>query len=86
MGNRQSYQNLQRRVLDPTLLQAGLPHLTWHHLRYNCGSYLLSENVPVPMVSRILGHAHAGITMALYARELEEDAEQVRAAMAQFGS
>ena len=29
------------RVLTPLLKKAGLPHLTWHHLRHNAGSYLL---------------------------------------------
>ena len=84
-GNRQSYQNLQKRVLAPMLNRVGLPYLSWHHLRYNCGSYLLSENVPVPMVSKILGHANPAITMSIYAHELQEDAEQVRTAMAKFG-
>lgn len=83
-GNRQSYQNLQRRVLEPMLVRVGLPRLSWHHLRYNCGSYLLSEGVPIPTVSKILGHAHPGITLSIYARELEEDSEQVRTAMARF--
>ena len=67
------------------LNRVGLPYLSWHHLRYNCGSYLLSENVPVPMVSKILGHANPAITMSIYAHELQEDAEQVRTAMAKFG-
>ena len=84
-GNRHSYTNLQRHVLEPLLVRVGLPHLSWHHLRYNCGSYLLSERVPITMVSKILGHANPAITMAIYAYELEEDAEQVRTAMARFG-
>jgi hypothetical protein len=37
------------------------------------------------MVSKILGHANPAITMAIYAFELAEDAEQVRTAMARFG-
>ncbi|MQF70397.1 hypothetical protein FIL92_00220 [SAR202 cluster bacterium AD-812-D07_MRT_10900m] len=48
-------------------------HLTWHHLRHNAGSYLLSENVPITAVSKILGHANPAITMNIYAHELEED-------------
>ena len=66
------------------LKELGLPYLTWHHLRYNAGSYLLSEHVPIPTVSKILGHANPAITMAIYARELVEDKEQVREAMAKF--
>jgi len=85
VGNVQSYQNLQKRVLTPMLEEAGLPHLTWHHLRHNAGSYLLSENVPITAVSKILGHSNPAITMSLYAHELKEDFEQVRVAMAKIG-
>jgi len=84
-GNRQSYTNLQVRLLEPMLVEAGVPRLSWHHLRHNCGSYLLSENVPITMVSKILGHANPAITMSVYAHELPEDSEQVRTAMAKIG-
>ena len=83
-GKRGDKDNLQRWVLTPLLKEAGLPHLTWHHLRHNAGSYLLSENVPITLVSKILGHANPAITMAIYAHELKEDFEQVRVAMAKF--
>ena len=84
-GTRNDYGNLQKRVLTPLLKEAGLPHLTWHHLRYNAGSYLLSENVPITLVSKYLGHANPAITMAIYAHELPEDMELVRIAMAKIG-
>ena len=83
-GKRGDKDNLQRWVLTPLLKEAGLPHLTWHHLRHNAGSYLLSENVPITAVSKILGHANPAITMSIYAHELKEDFEQVRVAMAKF--
>ena len=76
-GNQNLLANLQIRVLTPLLKEAGLPHLTWHHLRHNAGSYLLSENVPITAVSKILGHANPAITMNIYAHELVEDLEQV---------
>ena len=83
-GNKNSYQNLQKRVLSPLLNEAGLPQLTWHHLRHNAGSYLLSESVPYTAVSKILGHANPSVTMSIYAHKLKEDLEQVRVAMAKF--
>jgi site-specific recombinase XerD len=83
-GKRGDKDNLQRWVLTPLLKEAELPHLTWHHLRHNAGSYLLSENVPITAVSKILGHANPAITMSIYAHELKEDFEQVRVAMAKF--
>ena len=84
-GKRGDKDNLQRWVLTPLLKEAGLPHLTWHHLRHNAGSYLLSENVPITAVSKILGHANPAVTMSIYAHELKEDFEQVRVAMAKIG-
>ena len=83
-GKRGDKDNLQKYVLTPLLKEAGLPHFTWHHLRHNAGSYLLSENVPITAVSKILGHANPAITMGIYAHELPEDLEQVRVAMAKF--
>lgn len=85
VGNRGDKDNLQKYVLTPLLKEAGLRHLTWHHLRHNAGSYLLSENVPITVVSKILGHANPAITMSIYAHELKEDFEQVRVAMAKIG-
>tara|TARA_A100001037_G_C14606831_1_gene395503 strand:- start:181 stop:498 length:318 start_codon:yes stop_codon:yes gene_type:complete len=76
-GKRNSYQNLQRRVLTPLLKDAELPHLTWHHLRHNAGSYWLSKNVPITVVSKALGHANPAITMAIYAHVLQEDNKQI---------
>jgi len=80
--NRHSPEQVLRKLRQ--VEEAGLPHLTWHHLRHNAGSYLLSENVPITAVSKILGHANPAITMSIYAHELVEDLEQVRVAMAKF--
>jgi integrase len=62
---------------------SGTP-VTVYFAQNNAGSYLLSENVPITAVSKILGHANPAITMSIYAHELKEDFEQVRVAMAKF--
>jgi integrase len=36
-------------------------------LRHGTASLLLNQNVPVPVVSKYLGHANPGITMKVYA-------------------
>jgi integrase len=52
----------------PALRRADLPEtLTPHQLRHGTASLLLNQDVPVPMVSRYLGHANPGITMKIYA-------------------
>jgi integrase len=71
-------------MLTPLIKEAGLPHLTWHHLRHNAGSYLISEHVPITAVSKILGHKNVVTTLRVYAHELKEDFELVRQAMAKF--
>ncbi len=54
------------------LRKAGLPEsLTYHQLRHGAASLLLYQNVPVPVVSRYLGHANPGITMKVYAHLID---------------
>ena len=49
------------------LRKAGLPEsLTYHQLRHGAASLLLNQNVPVPVVSRYLGHANPDIAMKVY--------------------
>jgi integrase len=56
----------------PALRRAGLPQtLTPHQLRHGTASLLLNQNVPVPVVSRYLGHANPGITMKVYAHLID---------------
>src|SRR5215203_4853517 len=54
------------------LRKAGLPEsTTFHQLRHGTASLLLSENVPVPVVSKYLRHASPGITMTTYAHMID---------------
>jgi integrase len=59
-----------------------LPHLTPHGLRHLHASLLLSEGLSLPEVSQRLGHAHPGITMAVYAHALKRDDMAAAEAMA----
>lgn len=43
-----------------------LPPLTFHGLRHTCASVLLQAGVPMPVVSRMLGHSSIGITVDTY--------------------
>ena len=54
------------------LRKVGLPEsLTYHQLGHGAASLLLNQNVPVPVVSRYLGHANPGITMKVYAHLID---------------
>ena len=45
--------------------------LTPHQLRHGKASLLLNQNVPVPVVSRYLGHANPGVTMKIYVHMID---------------
>jgi len=44
-----------------------------HTLRHSHCSHLLSNGVPLPTVSKRLGHANTHITATLYSHALEKD-------------
>jgi len=72
-GNPINYSNFYTRHWKPALRAAGLSKaLTPHKLRHGAASLLLNENVPIPVVSKYLGHANPGITMKVYAHMIEE--------------
>ena len=48
----------------------GLPRMTPHGLRHLHASLLLAEGLPIPAVSKRLGHANAGVTMTVYAHAI----------------
>ena len=79
-------ENLRRYMFkDVKKLAEVSDKLTFHHLRHNTGSYLLSKNIPIPTVSKILGHANPSITMSVYAHELKVDDSAVREAFNLLG-
>ncbi len=56
----------------PMLKKARLPEsLTYHKLRHGAASLMLNQNVPVPVVSRYLGHSNPAITMRVYAHMID---------------
>jgi integrase len=64
--------NFYRWSWRPALRKAGLPEsLTPHQLRHGTASLLLNQNVPIPVVSKYLGHANPGITMKVYAHLID---------------
>jgi len=48
----------------------GLPRVTPHGLRHLHASLLLAEGLPLPAISRRLGHANTQVTAAIYAHAL----------------
>lgn len=53
--------------------KVGLPGIGLHSLRHSHASQLLSQGVPIPTVSKRLGHANPSITLRRYSHALESD-------------
>jgi integrase len=53
--------------------RAGLRGISLHSLRHSHASQLLSQSVPIPTVSKRLGHANPTITLKPYSHALESD-------------
>ena len=67
--------------------QAGIEDVRLHDLRHTMASHAVMNGVPVPVVSRMLGHSNVQMTMRyahLADRDIEAAAERVGAAMARI--
>lgn len=53
--------------------KCGLKGIFLHSLRHTHGSQLLSAGVPLPTVSKRLGHANPQITAAIYSHAFQAD-------------
>lgn len=66
--------NFGYRVWGPLLKRLGQRHRGFHHARHTCATLLLnSGSVPLPVVSRLLGHASPAITLAIYSHVMVAD-------------
>ena len=65
--------------------EAGIEGVRLHDLRHTHASHVVMNGVPVPVVSRLLGHADVSMTLRyahLGDRDIEEAAERVGQAVA----
>jgi integrase len=67
-----------RRALDAAKAKAGLAgsteRLSWHSLRHSFASLLATDlELPATTLARLTGHADAGFTLKVYARDSRED-------------
>lgn len=67
--------HITERAFKPMLRRAGLPVVRFHDLRHTFASMMLSEGVRVDIVSRMLGHASAAVTLGVYAHLMPGDEE-----------
>lgn len=65
-------ENFWRWGWKPALRRAGLDEsLHYHDLRHGAASLLLNQSVPLPIVSKFLGHADPSVTMRVYAHVMD---------------
>lgn len=72
-GTRNCARNMQRsldRLIRKTKIKE--ERVTLHTLRHSFGSTLLRNNVPIEVVSKLLGHANINITYAKYIHVIQE--------------
>jgi integrase len=62
-----------------TIIKAGerLPDLSPHDLRHTAATLMLRRNVPVEVVSRILGHSKVSVTLDIYRHVLDSEKNAV---------
>jgi integrase len=71
-----------KQYFRPLLIEAGLPpKMKFHTLRHAAASLLLADGVPVPLVSRMLGHSTPAFTMAIYSHAIPNSEHVVASAM-----
>ena len=46
--------------------------LRQHDLRHTAATYMLRQGIPIPTVSKILGHSNPAVTMRVYAHVLDD--------------
>lgn len=54
-----------------------LPKMTIHGLRHSHASWLISNGVPIPAVSKRLGHANVAMTLEVYSHLMPQDDEMI---------
>ncbi len=71
-GNPVAASNFRRYFWRPALKKAGLPEtLRFHDLRHGTASLLLGQSIPIPVVSKYLGHSNPATTMKIYAHMID---------------
>jgi integrase len=73
--------NFRRQVWMPAVARSGLPpRLRFHDLRHSYATWLVSDGVPINVVSRLMGHEQISTTLNRYTHDARDYADlRVRA-------
>jgi integrase len=75
--------NLQRRLLDPLCVAAGVPRYTWHALRHYAISSWLAAGIDLKTVQAWAGHATLAMTLDTYGHLIPRTDDHQRIAAAE---
>jgi len=73
-----------RRYWHRACARAGVDALSFHSGRHTAASSYIAAGVPLPEVSRILGHANPGITARIYSHALAGTAKEAADSLDRF--
>jgi integrase len=65
--------NFRRRIFNPAITRSGVPKITIHDLRHTAASLAISNGANIKVVSRLLGHADASMTLRVYSHAFDDD-------------
>jgi len=65
--------NFRRRVFDPAIKSAGIQRVTIHDLRHTAASLAIATGANIKVISTLLGHADASMTLRVYSHAFEDD-------------
>lgn len=84
LGGMMSRNNFRVRFWRPTLARAGVRPRTFHEVRHTYATLALGAGVPVHVVSAVLGHARASITLDIYSHALPSQQTEARDTIARL--
>jgi integrase len=64
--------NIHRRILKPTVEEAGAPAAAFHTFRHTCAAMLIAEGRNIVQISRWLGHHSPSFTLQRYGGLMNE--------------
>lgn len=70
--NKPIYRSAAQSTFERIIKRAGIRHCGVHSLRHSYVSLLLHHNVPITMVSQMVGHLNINMTMQVYSHLLDE--------------
>jgi integrase len=78
LGAAMRYSNFYRRIWKQALRESGLSKaVTIHDLRHTAASWLIQSGCSISMVSNVLGHADASVTLKTYIHLFDNDLEEL---------